>query len=83
MLKKPYSLTVAIRKLRKFQCFIDDGLHMFAKIQFLGQKGKTINEKSKCKCFGPTSAEVPPLGSVSRHVDFKKIHFSFIKNFSS
>ena len=39
-------VTVAIRKLRKFQCFIDDGLHMFAKIQFLGQKGKTINEET-------------------------------------
>ena len=39
-------VTVAIRKLRKFQRFIDDGLHMFAKIQFLGQKGKTINEET-------------------------------------
>ena len=34
------------KKVTKFQCFIDDGLHMFAKIKFLGQKGKTINEET-------------------------------------
>ena len=36
--------------MRKFQCFLDDGLHMFAKKKFMGQKGKTINEE-KHKSF--------------------------------
>ena len=38
--------------------------------------------KSKCKCFGPTSAEVPPLGYVSRHVDFKRYIYKIISSWS-